>query len=341
MVEEASATQTLTVAVTASERARFSGPLGGQALDPRGLEAQLADAHWLLLDGGEPAARCSLWWRATPAYGAHRVGLIGHYAARDDRTAARLLRHACDELRRHGCTLVIGPMDGNTYQRYRFVTERGDEPPFLLEPDNPDDWPAQFEANGFGPLARYASVLQARIDPPDERLQRITRRQEAAGIRIRMLDLARFDADVRSLYGVVTASFAHNLLHTPIAEDAFLAQQSALRPYVVQELVLIAERDGRPVGMLFGLPDWLEAQRAPHVTTAILKTVAVRPEHAGHGLVAALLGRAMEAARALGYTRVIHALMHEDNQSLRLSALYGTSIIRRYTLFARPLEVAP
>jgi GNAT superfamily N-acetyltransferase len=340
-VEEVPDMQTLTVAATASERARFAGPLGGQALDVLALEAQPADAHWLLLDGGESAARCSLWWRATPAYGAHRVGLIGHYAARDAHAAARLLRHACEELRRHGCTLAIGPMDGNTYHRYRFVTERGDAPPFLLEPDNPDDWPAQFVANGFGPLARYSSVLQDRIDPPDERLQRITRRQEAAGIRIRSLDLARFEADVRALHGIVSASFAHSLLHTPVTEDAFVARQSALRPYVVPELVLIAEREGEPVGMLFGLPDWLEGQRAPRITTAILKTVAVRPEHAGRGLVAALLARAMEAARALGYTRVIHALMHDDNRSLRLSALYGHTVMRRYTLFARPLEVVP
>lgn len=330
--------KTLVRAVTTSDRALFAGAVSGVALDPRALDAQPADAHWLLLADGAPAARCSLWWRNTPVYGEHRVGLIGHYAARDACTAARLLRHACAELRRHGRTLAIGPMDGNTYQRYRFITERGTAPPFMLEPDNPADWPAHFLVNGFGPLARYCSVLQERIDPPDDRLARIARRQEDAGIRIRTLDLARFDADVRALYAVVAASFARNLLHTPITEEAFVAQQAALRSFVIPGLVLIAERAGQPVGMLFGLPDWLEGQRTPRVTTAILKTVAVRPEYAGRGLVAALLARAMEAARALGYTRVIHALMHEDNRSLRLSEQYGTAVMRRYTLFARPLE---
>ena len=238
--------ETLVRAATTTDRAVFAGPLGGQALDPRALDAQPADAHWLLLHLGEPAARCSLWWRATPTYGTYRVGLIGHYAARDARAAARLLRHACDELRRHGCTLAIGPMDGNTYQRYRFITERGDEPPFLLEPDNPDDWPAHFSDSGFGPLARYCSVLQERIEPPDDRLLRISRRQEAAGIRIRTLEVVRFEADVRALYSVVSASFARNLLHTPITEEAFVAQNSALRPYVTPGLVLFAEREGAP-----------------------------------------------------------------------------------------------
>ena len=328
------------VRVSATDHALFAGPLGGQALDSRALEAQPADAHWLLLDGGELAARCSLWWRATPSYGTHRVGLIGHYGARDARTAARLLRHACVELRRHGCTLAIGPMDGNTYQRYRFVTERGSEPPFFLEPDNPDDWSAHFEDSGFAPLARYCSVLQERIEAPDDQLLRIARRQEAAGITIRPLALARFEADVRALYSVVSASFARNLLHTPVTEDAFVGQQSALRPYVVPELVLLAEREGAPVGMLFALPNWLEAQRDGHARTVILKTVAVRPEHTGRGLVAALLARAMEAARDLGYTRAIHALMHEGNRSLRLSALYGSAIMRRYALYARSLEAS-
>jgi GNAT superfamily N-acetyltransferase len=322
----------------AIDHALFAGPLGGQALDPRTLAAQPANAHWLLLDGGDLAARCSLWWRATPSYGNHRVGLIGHYGARDARAAARLLRHACAELQRHGCTLAIGPMDGNTYQRYRFITERGSEPPFFLEPDNPDGWPAHFVDSGFSPLARYCSVLQERIEGPDDRLRRIARRQEAASIRIRALDLTRFEADVRALYGVVAASFARNLLHTPITEPAFVAQQSALRPYVVPELVLLAEREGAPAGMLFALPNWPEAQRTERVSTVILKTVAVRPEHAGRGLVAALLARAMDAARELGYTRAIHALMHEGNRSLRLSEQYGTAIMRRYTLFARPLE---
>jgi predicted N-acetyltransferase YhbS len=322
----------------ATDHVLFAGPLGGQALDQRALEAQPADAHWLLLDGGELTARCSLWWRATPGYGNHRVGLIGHYGARDAHAAARLLRHACAELRHHDCTLAIGPMDGSTYQRYRFITERGSEPPFLLEPDNLDDWPTQFCASGFIPLVRYCSVLQERISAPDDRLLRIARRQEAAGIVIRSLDLSRFEADVRALHAVVSASFARNLLHTPVTEAAFVAQQSALRPYVVPELVLLAQREGMPVGMLFALPNWLEAQRASRVSTVILKTVAVQPEHAGRGLVAALLAQAMEAARGLGYTRAIHALMHEGNRSLLLSAHYGTAIMRRYTLFARPLE---
>lgn len=42
-------------------------------------------------------------------------------------------------------------------------------------------------------------------------------------------------------------------------------------------------------------------------------------------------------ARALGFTRAIHALMHETNKSRNLSAHYAKTI-RRYTLFSKKLS---
>ena len=100
------------------------------------------------------AARCSLWWSTVPPLEGARAGYIGHYAAADDRAAETLLESACRELAKHRCAVAIGPVDGSTWRKYRFVVERGGEPPFFLEPDNPDEWPAQFLRCGFAILAR-------------------------------------------------------------------------------------------------------------------------------------------------------------------------------------------
>ena len=40
--------------------------------------------------------------------------------------------------------MAVGPMDGSTWRRYRFITERGAEPAFFLETYNPDVWPLNF-----------------------------------------------------------------------------------------------------------------------------------------------------------------------------------------------------
>src|SRR5262245_5002631 len=89
--------------------------------DPTDLDRHQPDEHWLLTSAGsevsgceasgcEAIGHCSLWTRNVPAYPGHRLGLIGHYAARDTAAAHRLLTHACARLAASGCTLAVGPV---------------------------------------------------------------------------------------------------------------------------------------------------------------------------------------------------------------------------------------
>ncbi|HEX5439515.1 MAG TPA: GNAT family N-acetyltransferase [Ktedonobacterales bacterium] len=326
----------ITSAADTGDMARFCAVPDGTPLDPATLAATGADEHWLLADAAGAVARCSLWWSAAPSYQQHRVGLIGHYAA-DDALAEALLRYACDRLRQVGCTIAIGPMDGSAYNRYRLVTEPGTEPPFFLEPTNPASWPAHFTDNGFAPLAQYYSAVQDNLDGADPRIPEIEQRMQAAGVRVRPLDPAAFERDLRSVYPVVAASFAESLLASPIDEETFVAQYRPLESLLVPELAQIAETDERAVGFLLVVPDWLQAQRGELIDTGIAKTTAVLPDYQRQGLGILLAARAIAAGRALGYTRAIHALIREDNVSRRLSDVYHGRVIRRYTLYAKEL----
>jgi predicted N-acetyltransferase YhbS len=325
----------------AEQRAIFCAGHSLPRLDPEALDQSGADAHVMVEIRDTAAARCSLWWTATPSVPGQNLGLIGHYAAADAEAAARLLAYACARLAAQGCTLVVGPMDGSTHRRYRLLTERGVEPLFLLEPDNPDTWSAHFTENGFSALAHYSSALQPNLNWDDPRVPDVERRLAARGVRIRALALDHIEDELRRIYRVVTEAFRAGYLYTPIAEEDFLEQYRPLVPVITPELVLLAEHDDRPVGFLFVIPDWLQAQRGQPIDTLILKTVAVLPSFAGHGLVGLLIARGLEAARELGYSRVIHALMLERNASVRLSDRYGGRVIRRYTLFARSLRNQP
>ncbi|HET9111459.1 MAG TPA: GNAT family N-acetyltransferase [Ktedonobacterales bacterium] len=323
-----------------AEQARFCAVSSGTTLDPATLTGSGADEHWLLEDSDGAVARCSLWWRSAPPYPEHRVGLVGHFAA-DDALAGSLLQLACDRLRDVGCTLAVGPMDGSTFNSYRLVTERGAEPAFFLEPDTPPSWPGHFTGNGFMPLAHYYSALQESLDAPYPRISEIARRVQMAGVRVRPLDPTDFERELRRVYPVVAAGFANSVLGSPMSEEAFVAQYRPLETWLAPELVQIAETDERAVGFLLVVPDWLQARRGERIDTAIVKTIAVLPNYIRRGLSILLLERAQERARARGYTRAIHALMHESNVSRRLSAAYHGRIFRRYTLYQKALEVAP
>jgi GNAT superfamily N-acetyltransferase len=309
---------------------RFCELPGLSTLTPEVVTRHRPQASWMLLDGtGVVAARCSLWWRDTPSYSFHHLGLIGHYAARDDHSATELLGIACWMLGAHGCTLAVGPLDGTTWNRYRLLTERGDEPLFFLEPDNPDDWPEHFTRKGFTLLAEYSSAVTVCDARPSAR-------PVPAGMTMRPLDLDHFDEELGRIHALSLEGFRDNFLYSPISLDDFLAQYRGIRPYVRPELVILLELQGRLIGYIFGVPDQLQAKRGQPIETAIAKTMAVHPDHRGDGLGSFLLNRFTQIAAGLGYRRVIHALMHEGNRSRKMSARTATTI-RRYTLYAKQL----
>jgi GNAT superfamily N-acetyltransferase len=317
--------------------------VAGSALaapDPDILEHHRTDAHRVVLGkDGAPAARCSLWWQETPRYLRHRIGLIGHYSASDHRSAKRLLASACEELKQRGCTLAIGPMDGNTWRNYRFVTRPGKEAPFAMEPENPPSWPRHFRRAGFLTLATFTSAVTGQLDQPDPRLARAHGRFTRDGIRIRNLRPEEFPEELRRIHGVASISFQKSFLYTPIAEEEFLDQYRPIREALDPDLIFIAESDDRPVAFLFMVPDFSQAARGETVDTAILKTVAALPGNAHVGLGSFLVGHGQVRAHELGYRRVIHALMHDSNASMNISRKHATPM-RRYSLFAKDLRAS-
>lgn len=284
---------------------------------------------------GRVRARVSLWWSHVPPHRDERLGLIGHYAAQDRTAADGILELSCATLAGHGCTLAVGPIDGSTWRRYRLLTERGTEPPFLLEPDNPDDWPQHFETAGFRPLARYYSSINEDNSRGMD-FEAMLRRSDLAGYRLRPLERADIDAELDRLWQLSGEAFQDNYLYTPISKPEFMSLYGPLVGQVRPELVQIADWQGMAVAFCLALPNLLQAGRDPAVDTVIVKSLAVVPAHRGKGLAGVLLAHINRTARALGMHRTIHALMHEDNPSRRLNRPVMRDF-RCYTLYARAL----
>lgn len=308
-----------------------------QEFAPSSLTAHASDRHFAVIDAnGEPQARCSLWWREVPALGEQTLGAIGHYAAASASASSFLLHHVCSELKRRGCSVAVGPMDGNTWRSYRLVTSFGNEPPFFMEPTNPASWPEYWQQAGFSSVACYSSGLSTDLSQRDERLPRVKRRLDAAGVSLRPLNVSEFNDELRRIFVVSLQSFKKNYLYTPIAEEEFVEKYRALQSLIMPDLVLIAEDENRVVGFLLGVPDINEKRRGEPLRTVIIKTVAVLPGSRFAGLGALMVDSAQQNARMLGMSRAVHALMHDANSSRNISSHYG-STMRRYALFIRRL----
>lgn len=328
------------------------------------------DHHIVLLYDTQIVAYCSLWWNNVPDYPEQKLGCIGHYAAQNELAAHQLLQQVCQRLTVQGCTLAVAPIDGNTWRSYRFITDRGTEPSFFLEPDHADTYPSHFLSCGFSPLAGYSSALNSDLAQLDPRIDLVAKRMSDLGVKIRSIDLENFEIELARIHTLCLISFRHNFLYSPIAQSEFIAQYSQIKSYLHPELVLIAEQAEQLVGFLFAIPDFLQVQRnrstngAPDlgasdlgasdlgvsdrgasdrgasgrasINTIVIKTVAVLPGRTYAGLGNLLVSEAQSIAHRLGYRRAIHALMHDANNSRNLSGRYATPI-RRYTLFCKPL----
>ncbi|WP_428240301.1 N-acetyltransferase family protein [Gynuella sp.] len=299
-----------------------------------------ADVHLVALHQQQMVGRLSLWWNQVPKLNSERLGVVGHFDAVDASVASDLLLQARQRLKARGCTVMVGPMDGNTWRRYRWVNDAGSEPLFFLEPGNPPAYVDYFLQAGFRPMARYISSLVADLNTQDPRIPAACERLQKQGISWRALDMSRFEDELKAIYQLSIQSFSGNFLYTPITEAGFLQQYQSVQAVVEPQLVLLAEQQGELLGYLFAIPDLNQARRGEVVDTCVLKTVAVLPGRRAAGLGAVLVAECHRIARDMGYRRVIHALMHASNKSKNLSSHYGQSI-REYTLYQYDLDDRP
>lgn len=224
-----------------------------------------------------------------------------------------MLRYAIDKA---AGKAVLAPMEGDTWHPYRTVVESDGSPPFLLEPQSGAHDRAALEAAGFAPVAHYVSS-RVPLDRPQADPAPVD------GIIVRAWDGKDAQPLLEKVFDMAGQSFADKQFYRPITRAAFLAMYLPLLPMLDPRLVFLARDGGQIAGFLLGYRDPADPSRA------VLKTYAAQRRGVGHLLADAF----HKAARALGCTHAVHALMHEDNVSRNRSAQHGAKVFRRYVLY--------
>lgn len=260
------------------------------------------------------------------------VVCLGAYACVNDQTASTyLLQHGLEHARQHfPGAMVVGPMDGSTWQTYRFVTSGGDQRPFLLEPFDLPYYPDQWLAAGFKPLMHYTSHL-AFFDASDRTdFSAAQLNFESKGLVFRHLDVADPEAELRRLARFNLASFQSAFLFSPITEAEFMDKNRALLHALQPELVHLA-LDGNDIcAMILAYPDLLD----PSGQTAVVKTLARLPGDRYRGIGDLLCAKIVDTLLQHGYNKMIHALMRSGNASLNNSSRFWGEPFKGYSLFS-------
>jgi len=298
--------------------------------------AHIQEETWCVIDNKKLCALCSLWTENTPPFEDYKTGVIGNFFAEGADTGVSLLRHASERLQELGVNYAIGPMNGNSWHSYRLVTHVGEDPPFFMEYFTPKAWPQMFISAGFKEIASYSSARAVAVDYEDSSAQKFKIKKEKLGLIVRPFNVDKLEAELRAIHTLSVQSFSQNFLYTDISLTDFSALYEKIVPYIAPDYFLMAEHQGKLVGFIFAVPNYLQKQQGETVDSVIIKTIAKIPDRAYAGLGSYLFHEIHKKAAANGFRSVIHAYMYDSNQSKAISDK-SAQTMRKYGLYGKRL----
>jgi hypothetical protein len=251
----------------------------------------------------------------------------------NEHAASKLFTEVEKQAKRKGLSYLIGPMNGSTWNYYRFSKTEIIEP-YLTEVYHQPYYATQWLKNGFVEIAEYHSYLDDKIQLyTDPRLLLIQENAEKNGIKIRNIDLENFESDIEKLYQFTSHSFANNFLFTPISKTLFFGKYIKIKPVIDPDFILIAEENDEIVALFMGIPDFTQKARKQMIFKTIAKKNGVRYA----GLVHVMANILQKRLQEKGYEKVIHAFMHVANKSVGVSKKFDAHFYRAYTLLTKEI----
>jgi GNAT superfamily N-acetyltransferase len=215
---------------------------------------------FLVEDKGKVVGRCAAFVDNLAAeFWKERIGLFGYFDCIPSPAAARLLLEAAREwLQARGCTFMRGPWSFVS-QEWGMVVEGFTPSPVIMAPYNPpyyNDYLAEFGLHKVKDLlCWYVSAAEGHQIP-----RRILEATDAVakryGVRVRCLDMRRYDQEVQIIIEMSNASLTDNWGYSPVTEAEVRAMARDMKPIIQPKGVLVAEDStGRPIGFAIALPD--------------------------------------------------------------------------------------
>lgn len=192
-----------------------------------------------------------------------QVGFYGFFDVVNDQAVANQLFDAAGAwIRDRGLEVMRGPASFSTNDECGLLVDGFDQPPTVLTPYTPPFYVTLTENAGF---AKAKDLYQYQITDNQlpERLVRGARLiAERKGITLRHLDMKRFDEEVEAIKHVYNNAWEKNWGFIPMTDAEIDHMAKDLKPVVVPELVVFAEREGEIIGFAAALPDLNVALKA-------------------------------------------------------------------------------
>ena len=319
---------------------------------------------WLARRGGRDVGRISAQIDPLEQHsGADPIGHFGCLSAGDDpEVFAALLATAEQFLGDQGIRHVNGPFTLSINEESGLLVEGFDTPPVMLMPHDRPHIAGRLEALGYRKekdLYAYLLDMQA---PMSRAEQRMAERAPAGSIRMRQLNFADYDNEIRRVVDIFNDAWNGNWGFVPLTEAETDEMAKRMRILLDKRLVWFAELDGQAVAFIVCVPNVNEAARdlggrllpfgwakllwrlkVSGVKTARVPLMGVRRRLAGTMLGSAiplqLIASVRPGAVEFGFRSVELSWILEDNLPMRhILERIGASAYKTYRVYGKTLD---
>ncbi len=200
------------------------------------------------------------------------AGWIGMFECIEDpKLGKALLETALDHLRKQGCTEVIGPAKFNANGEVGLLVDGFEYSPYFMEGYNAPYYQEYFESLGFQKENDWYSIQIPETGSPkiEEYMSRVERLRERAAsssdertraLRETTIRPARF-ADFKSEMEIIKSLYnsewgkGNHPQFVSMTEPEFNVLAEGIKLIALEDLILIAEQDGKPVGVAVTVPN--------------------------------------------------------------------------------------
>jgi len=290
-------------------------------------------------------------------------GQFGLLDAEDGDIAKALIATAEEWLRDQGMTRVLGPISMSIWEEPGLLVEGFDHPPTIMMGHAKPEYRGWIEAAGYTQVKELLTYELDITKPFSPLLQRIIASGEKnPRIRIRNVDKTKFDEEAAIILTILNDAWSDNWGFVPLTPPEIKDVGVKLKPIVFNDLIRIAEVDGKPVAFMITLPDLNEAimplrgnllpfgwakllvwLRRPRVKTMRVPLMGVLKELQSSRLASQLAFMMIEYIKQAsvanyGATRGEIGWILEDNQGMRsIAEAIECTINKRYWIYGKTL----
>ena len=291
------------------------------------------------------------------------VGQWGSMEAEREDVFLALLARAEDWLRGKGMSRALGPISQSIWEEPGVLVEGFDHPPTIMMGHARPEYQAWIEAAGYAVEKRllcYELDITEEFPPIVQRIIKSGEKNDR--IRIRQVDKRRFEEEAAIILHILNDAWSDNWGFVPLTPPEIKDVGVKLKPIVFNDLIRIAELDGKPVAFMITLPDLNEAigplkgsllpfgwakllwfLRAPKVRTMRVPLMGVVKELQSSRMASQLAFMMIEYIRRASITRYGASRgeigwILDDNQGMRsIAETINSRVNKVYNVYGKAL----